>query len=194
MIILEDTRQQPGKHDVKHKWFSEHGIEVRRTKLWKGDYTLPTDQSICIDTKKDFQEIISDIIYQEKHPDMDDLDENGNPKLKTAFEKEADDAYRSGIHLIILIENNGGEVRKGTDIYNPVITKLEDVHKWKNPRLFMMYKGKQKYPKATKGKTLQKMLTTFAKNHGCEFRFCHSRDAARIIFDILTRKDGDADE
>lgn len=191
MIILEDSRQQLGKHDTKHKWFAEHGIEIRRTKLWKGDYTLPTNQSICIDTKKDFQEIISDIIYQKKHEDKNDLDENGNPKMKTAFEKEADDAFKAGIHLVILIENDGGEVKKGTGIYNPVITKLEDVHKWKNPRLFIMSGRRQKYPKATKGSTLQKMLTTFAKNHGCEFQFCHSRDSARKIVEILTGKENE---
>lgn len=61
MILLEDTRNQPGKHDMKKKYFSEHGVEVRRTKLYVGDYTLPADQSICIDTKKDIQELIGDI-------------------------------------------------------------------------------------------------------------------------------------
>ena len=28
MIILEDTRKQPGKHDKKNQYFSEHGIEI----------------------------------------------------------------------------------------------------------------------------------------------------------------------
>ena len=178
MIILEDTRQQTDKHDAKHRWFAEHGIEIMRTKLFCGDYTLPTDQSICIDTKKDFQEIIGNLTGKEH----------------ARIREEAERAKAAGIKLIFLIENDGGEVRKGTGIYNPVITKLEDVHKWKNPRLFIMHRGKQKYPSATKGITLQKIMYTFAKRHGCEFRFCHSRDAARIIVDILTKKDGDADE
>ena len=39
MIILEDTRNKPGKHDLKNIWFEENGIEVRRTKLYAGDYT-----------------------------------------------------------------------------------------------------------------------------------------------------------
>lgn len=178
MIILEDTRQQTDKHDAKHKWFAEHGIEVIRTKLFCGDYTLPTDQSICIDTKKDFQEIIGNLTGKEH----------------ARIREEAERAKAAGIKLIFLIENDGGEVKKDSGIYNPVITKLEDVHKWKNPRLFIMCRGKQKYPKATKGITLQKIMHSFAERHGCEFRFCHSRDAARIIVDILTRKDGDADE
>ena len=37
MILLEDTRQQIKKHEIKHKWFSENGVEIRRTKLYVGD-------------------------------------------------------------------------------------------------------------------------------------------------------------
>ena len=169
MIILEDSRQQAGKHDKKHKWFSEHGIEIRRTKLWKGDYTLPTDQSICIDTKKDFQEILSNLTEQHER-----------------FAREADEAREAGIRLIVLIENDGGEVKKGSGIYNPVITRIEDVHKWKNPRLFIIKNGRQKYPRATRGVTLQKMLMTFSAHHQCEFQFCHSKDSAKRIVEILT--------
>ena len=64
MIILEDTRQQIRKHKLKHEYFENHGIVVKRTKLWVGDYTLPTDQSICIDTKFSLQELISDVCQQ----------------------------------------------------------------------------------------------------------------------------------
>lgn len=72
MIILEDTRQQAKKHELKHKWFSEHGVMVNRTKLYVGDYTLPTDQSICIDTKKDFAELQADI-HVKQMPKMEVL-------------------------------------------------------------------------------------------------------------------------
>ena len=61
MILLSDTRQQSGKHDIKEMYFRKHGIEIVRTKLYCGDYTLPADQSVCIDTKKDIQELICDI-------------------------------------------------------------------------------------------------------------------------------------
>lgn len=61
MLILEDTRQQEGKHENKHKYFRENGIYWNRTALYCGDYTLPTNQSVCVDTKKDMQEIIGDI-------------------------------------------------------------------------------------------------------------------------------------
>ena len=168
MIILEDSRQQLGKHDKKHEWFAEHGIEIRRTKLYTGDYTLPTNQSVCIDTKKDFQEIIGNLTEQHDR-----------------LVEEAERAKEAGIRLVYLIENDGGEVKRGSGIYNPVITKLEDVHKWKNPRLFIFQNGIQKYPRATKGITLQKMLYSFSAHHGCEFQFCHSRDSAKKIIEIL---------
>lgn len=61
MILLCDTRQQAGKHTLKDEYFRKQGIVVNRTKLYCGDYTLPTNQSICIDTKKDFTELIGDI-------------------------------------------------------------------------------------------------------------------------------------
>ena len=61
MIILEDTRQQESKHRLKHEHFIEKGIHWNRTALYCGDYTLPADQTTCIDTKKDLQELIGDI-------------------------------------------------------------------------------------------------------------------------------------
>ena len=61
MIILEDTRQQAGKHDLKHKWFAEHGIFVNRCTLVCGDYQIPGDGSVAVDSKKDIAELIGDI-------------------------------------------------------------------------------------------------------------------------------------
>lgn len=61
MLILEDSRQQEKKHETKHAYFRSVGVHWNRTALYCGDYTLPADQSICIDTKKDIQELIGDI-------------------------------------------------------------------------------------------------------------------------------------
>ena len=172
MLILEDTRNQSGKHNKKHEWFRRNGIEVIRTKLLVGDYTLPTNQSVCIDTKKDIQEIIGNITKDHKR-----------------MVNEAERAQVAGIRLIYLIENDGGEVRPGSDIYNPVIRDLSELHKWNNPRLFIMRGGQQKYPRATKGQQLKKMLYTFAEHHGCEFQFCSSWEAGKRIVEILTGGD-----
>lgn len=61
MLILEDSRQQERKHEIKHSYFRSVGVHWNRTALYCGDYTLPADQSVCIDTKKDIQELIGDI-------------------------------------------------------------------------------------------------------------------------------------
>lgn len=61
MIILEDTRQQEKKHETKHSFFRQKGIQWNRTALYCGDYTLPANQRVCIDTKKDIAELIGDI-------------------------------------------------------------------------------------------------------------------------------------
>ena len=61
ITILEDTRQQEKKHENKHKYFREHGILWRRVALDCGDYALPNDRSVVIDTKKDIEEFIGDI-------------------------------------------------------------------------------------------------------------------------------------
>lgn len=61
MLILEDTRQQEKKHETKHQYFRTVGIHWNRVCLYCGDYSLPADQSICIDTKFSIHELIGDI-------------------------------------------------------------------------------------------------------------------------------------
>ena len=61
ILLLEDSRQQEKKHELKHKYFREHNIHWNRTALYCGDYTLPGNQSVCVDTKKDIAELISDV-------------------------------------------------------------------------------------------------------------------------------------
>ena len=91
MIIFEDTRNQMGKHDLKHEYFERNGIEIRRTKLYVGDYTLPFNQTICIDTKNSIQELIGDV--QSDHE---------------RFRSEQNRAQEAGIKLIVLVENEHG--------------------------------------------------------------------------------------
>lgn len=61
MIILEDTRQQRRKHNLKRDYFKQNNIVVKKVALDCGDYTLINDRSVTIDTKKDIQELIGDI-------------------------------------------------------------------------------------------------------------------------------------
>lgn len=90
MILLEDTRQQAQKHRAKHEWFAAHDVEVVRTKLVVGDYSLPADQSVCIDTKAGLLEICGNVTQQHRR-----------------FVEELDLAKRLGIQLIILVRRTG---------------------------------------------------------------------------------------
>lgn len=168
MIILCDTRQQSEKHKLKDAYFSQNGIEVRRTKLYVGDYTLPTDQSVCIDTKKDIQELVGDICGKQHERFRDEL-------LR---------AQESGIKLYILVENESIIIKP--NVTSPYISKLEDLHKWINPRLWIRKNGRQAYPKATRGITLQKACFSMEKKYGCEIIFCRPKDAGQRIIELLT--------
>ena len=169
MILLEDTRNVVGKHSLKHKWFAENGIEVRRTKLYCGDYTLPTNQSVCIDTKQNLLELCGNVCGKEH----------------ARFRRECERAQEAGIKLIILVENDRQQIGK-TGVWNPAITKLSELSRWANPRLFIRKGGKQLYPKATRGVTLMKACMTMQKKYGCEFVFCTPEESGAKIMELLT--------
>ena len=105
MVIIEDSRQQAGKHNTKHKWFEENGIELIRSKIAFGDYCLPP--AVSIDTKKDMDEIANNICGKEHK----------------RFINECKAAQSAGCQLIILVENHLG------------IESVDDVHEWQNPRV-----------------------------------------------------------
>lgn len=164
MIILEDTRQQDKKHKEKAKWFAEHGIEVRRCRLYAGDYTLPTDQSVCVDTKRNIQELVGDLCGKDHE----------------RFRNELLRAQEAGISLVVLVENEDG------------ITQLSELHKWVNPRLFIRERGgKQKYPNATRGVTLMKICMTMEHKYGVRFMFCSPEYSGAKVVELLGGSDAE---
>ena len=103
--IIEDSRQQAGKHNIKHDWFSRHDVELVRCKLPFGDYApVPP---ISIDTKKDMEEIAGNICGAEHK----------------RFINECKAARDAGCRLVILVENENG------------ISDISQVHIWINPRV-----------------------------------------------------------
>lgn len=168
MLILEDTRNQLGKHDLKHEWFEKNGIEVRRTKLYVGDYTLPTNQSICVDTKQSLQEIIGN--FQSQHE---------------RFRSELLRSKEAGIKLYILVENDFQWISRSKNIYNNPVKDIKDLFSWKNPRAFIFKGGKQAYPNCAKGSWIAKTCMTMEKKYGCKFVFCKPDESAKLIIDIL---------
>lgn len=104
MNIIEDTRQQEGKHELKNDYFKCSSIKVVRCKLPVGDYAL--FPKVSIDTKKDMDEIAANI--------------SGAQHVR--FREECKLAQSMGCKLIILVENMLG------------IKSIEDVERWENPR------------------------------------------------------------
>lgn len=171
MLILEDTRNQESKHRIKHEYFKKNGIDFRRTKLYVGDYTLPTNQSRCVDTKFSILEICADVCSKDH----------------ARFIREIERAKEIGVTLYVLVENKDG------------VKDFETLSKWINPRFLRWKKitsahknGKMlqvpmsKIP-PTNGGTLCKALQTIEAEHdNVKFLFCTPEESARRVVELLT--------
>lgn len=168
VVVYEDSRQKVGKHDAKHAWFEEHGVEVVRKKLDAGDYA--TDQSnILIDTKRSLSEVAMDV---------------GRDHAR--FVREMERARDAGCRLVVLVEV--GWPYKTT----------EDVAKWTNDackrcehyqRLLCDPKAggrcKRYRSKPMLGSTMAKIIQSLEREHGCRFEYVNSRYSARRICELL---------
>lgn len=196
MTILEDTNQKIGKHTAVNKYFEAQNIDIIRQRLPCGDYVLANEMifdvlkrkqdrgipvkmmdlmgtyDVCVDEKFSIQELVGDVCGRQH----------------SRFRDELILAKNNGIKLVVLVENNHEIVynRKGRLIENQPIRRLEDLHKWVNPRLWIFQSGKQKYPTATKGITLQKACATMRAKYGVEFMFCTTEEAGENIVRILS--------
>lgn len=98
MIIVEDTRNQVSKHKELNDTLTAKGFTIVRSKLFVGDYTRLDNQTVCIDTKKDINEIAGNICG----------------KQHERFKAECIRARDNFIKLIVLIE----EIPPNNDLDN----------------------------------------------------------------------------
>ena len=96
MALIEDTRQQRGKHRHKADYFEQVGEGVVRCALPVGDYQRPA--KVAVDTKKDIIELATCL-----KADHD------------RFARECIKARELGTLLVILVENEDG-VRSLADL------------------------------------------------------------------------------
>ena len=89
MVIIEDTRQKSGMHELKHSHFEQMGVQIVRNMLPYGDYAIPP--KVSVDTKANMAEIASNI---------------GSDHVR--FKRECIAARDAGCQLIILVENTEG--------------------------------------------------------------------------------------
>lgn len=195
LLLIEDKGQKEGQHILKNSYFENNEIEVLRAPLPVGDYIVADDKvsdvihrkakrnmevkkmdflgtyTIAVDTKKDMQEIIGNICGK-SHP---------------RFRDECILAQNNGIKLYVLIENAD------------VVKSVEDVFKWRNPRLerynrikYMQSCGKWlnasiPITPPTSGKTLAKSMLTMQLKYGVEFVFCRPEEAGEKVIELLTK-------
>lgn len=106
MYIQEDSRQQAGKHEIKHEAFKASGHQLVRSKVLIGDYCRPPE--VAIDTKASMAEIAQNI--------------GGGGAEHQRFINELKLAKEVGCRLYILVENEDGA------------RSIADVARWRNPR------------------------------------------------------------
>lgn len=195
LLLIEDKGQKEGQHILKNRYFENNEIEVLRAPLPVGDYIVADDKvsdvihrkakrnmevkkmdflgtyTVAVDTKKDMQEIIGNICGK-SHP---------------RFRDECILAQNNGIKLYVLVENADG------------VKSVEDVFKWRNPRLerynrikYMQSCGKWlnasiPITPPTSGKTLAKSMLTMQLKYGVEFVFCRPEEAGKKIIELLTK-------
>lgn len=173
-MILVDTREQKNGH--VEKAFRTLGIPFDRTKLYVGDYTLPNDQSVCVDRKAGLQEVYANTVQQHQR-----------------FRAECTRAKQAGIRLIVLVEQPG-------------VHTLDDVAEWHNPRIQrwnfidrMHAFGKMldvKIPpkRPVDSERLMNIMRSMALRYGVEWRFTTHELCGERIAEILgERKEGRAD-
>jgi hypothetical protein len=93
MVLIEDSRQQAGKHKNIHAYCEQQGIEIIRQALNSGDYMLSGPEfggikgDVAVDTKYGVPELASNVFQEHER-----------------FRDELERAQKMGIQLIILTE------------------------------------------------------------------------------------------
>lgn len=168
-VLLEDTRNPVKKHLNVHLWARKNDVSILRTKLLVGDYTLPTNQTVCIDTKAGMQEVYSNVVQQHER-----------------FRRELETAAAAGIKLVVLVEEAG-------------INTLSDVEHWQNKRRerWFMINAAHKAGKMRNVRIpiqsplasvqVMNIMQTMGEKYGVEWVFCSKQETGERIWELLHR-------
>lgn len=195
MVLIEDVNNKANLHIAKNNYFASKGIEVQRFGLPVGDYVLGDEKvmdvvnrklkrgmtphkmdflgtySVCVDTKKDMNEIEGNIIG----------------KSHARFRDECILAQNNGIKLYILVENVNG------------IKEIRDVFRYTSTRRLRWFKYKKLHesgralqvPLSEKppvsGEQLAKAMLTMQAKYGVEFIFCKPQESGAKVIELLTQ-------
>ena len=167
-VLLEDTRNPAQKHRNVHAWAQENGVTIIRTKLLVGDYTLPTNQSTCIDTKYGLAEVYSNLVQEHER-----------------FRSELELAMQAGVKLIVLVEEGGMELADVAKWKNPRRERWFRIHAAHKAGKLLKVPISKVPPIASD--RLMQMMETMAEKYGCEWRFCHKAHTGAVVWALLHR-------
>ena len=149
MTIIYDSREKPRAIVRILAEFDRQGVEYVRRALNFADYLNPDRPEIVIDRKQNLLEVASNVVQQRKR-----------------FVREIVRCERAGCHMVVLVEHGN------------MIKKLEDVIRWKNPRL-------KDSPLAVSGERLFKIMKAMENYYGIEWQFCNKQNTGKRIIEIL---------
>lgn len=149
MTLIVDTREKPRAIQKILTEFSRQGVKVVRRALNFADYWNPENPKVIIDRKQNLQEVAGNVIQG-----------------RNRFVREIERCNRQKCHMIVLVEH-GGKIRS-----------LEDVAKWKNPRL-------RESPYAVSGERLFKIMKAMQIYYGIEWQFCDKGHTGKKIIELL---------
>ena len=153
MQIIVDTREKPRAIVRILAEFDRQGVTVVRRALNFADYWNPARPGVIIDRKQNLIEVAGNVVQG-----------------RARFVREIDRCNRAGCHLVVLVEH-GNSVRQ-----------LEDVIRWKNPRL-------RESPLAVSGDRLFRIMKAMALHYGIEWQFCNKQSTGKRILQILGDED-----
>lgn len=195
MILIEDMGNKVGLHVAKNNYWSSNGVEVLRAPLPVGDYVLVNDKiqdvldrktkrgiepkkmdflgtyTVCVDTKRDMNEIEGNIIG----------------KAHARFRDELILAQNNGIKLYVLVENRDK------------INDVRDVFRYTSKRRLNWLKYNKLHQEGralnivipskppVSGANLAKSMLTMQERYGVTFLFCKPEESGKKIIDLLTQ-------
>lgn len=176
--IIEDSRQQNGKHAHIEAWMRAHGVEFvpRARALAFGDYVAVGEDgqpvsNVSVDTKKDVQELCMDLTSDHAR-----------------FRRECLRAREAGWRLVILTEQHpeyNERQFKMDEWVSGVCRRCERMRHGRCDPLDRWCRCDQKRRKPVQGAQLRLAMIQMTARYGVQFRFCNRMHTARAICDLL---------
>ena len=169
-VLLTDTRQKAGKHEIKDAWWAAHGVATERCTLPYGDY-MAEGSNVTVDTKRSIAEVAQNVSRDHRR-----------------FCNECKRAAADGYRLVILVETREKVHDLATlrgwmnDHCNACRVRRRAVCVPMDPKGKCLRHGTRK---PIQGPRLAKAMQTMQERYGVRFMFCKPTDAARIVCEFL---------